>query len=192
MSKKPFTPDNCPLQVGSVIFDPGTNSDYLVLGRSLDYDEGKDNDEKLFINIMNGDAYPSWYSGQALMHRGFEYYPNWPDTGETKPCYHEVEDRELVLDYLDNPDAPEASAYLKEICGIKTKYVLCQIDYRKSYNKDVYYEMTDEFYDWLDDKIQCEDCKNGCQIYKDKDGYYFCISGSGHDEVHIRIKEFDW
>ena len=101
-------------------------------------------------------------------------------------------DRELVLDYLDNPDAPEASAYLKEICNIKTKYMVCQIDNHKSYANNTYYEMTDEFYDWLDDKIQCEDCKNGCQIYKDKDGYYFCISGSGTDEVHIRFKPYNW
>ena len=104
------------------------------------------------------------------------------------------DDRELILDYLDNPEAPEASDYLKKLCDIRTQYVMCLITYHKHSGpaKDTRYEMTDDFYSWLDDKIQCEDCKNGCQIYKDKDGYYFCISGSGLDEVHIRIKEFVW
>lgn len=102
--------------------------------------------------------------------------------------------RELIIDYLDNPDAPEASAKLKELCNIRTKYVACSITYHKHAKpaKEAQYEMTDDFYEWLDDKVQCEDCKNGCQIYKDKDGYYFCISGGGLDEVHIRIKEYVW
>lgn len=103
-------------------------------------------------------------------------------------------DRELVHDYLDSPNSPEASSYLKKLCGIETEYVLCSVTYHKYAKpiKDASYEMTDDFYEWLDDRIQCEDCKNGTQIYKDKDGYYLCISGSGLDEVHIRIKPFTW
>lgn len=114
-----------------------------------------------------------------------------------------LKDRELIIDYLDNPDAPDPAEKLKELCNVNTDYVICQVTNHKSYANNTYYEMTDEFYDWLNDKIQCEDCKNGGQIYKDKDGYYFCITGSnyydketdkykGTDEVHIRIKPFDW
>lgn len=103
--------------------------------------------------------------------------------------------RELIIDYLDNPKASEeseASEKLKELCGISTEYIVCQVTYATRRSIKPRLEMTDNFYEWLDNEIQCEDCKNGCQIYKDKDGYYFCISGSGTDEVHIRIKEYVW
>lgn len=139
----------------------------------------------------------------------YEWYPEWPSILNTKPCYHGVsKDRKLIIDYADsdNPaviEALEAPIYLKELCNIEKKYVICQVTNHKSYADNTYYEVTDDFYEWLNDKVQCEDCKNGCQIYKDDDGYYLCITGSnyydketdeykGTDEVHIRIKPLDW
>lgn len=105
--------------------------------------------------------------------------------------------RTLIVDYLDNPDAYEKwepSRKFRQLCGVESEYVICSVSYHKNGRPTtkVIYEMTNNFYEWLDDKTQCEDCKNGTQIYKDKDGYYFCISGSGLDEVHIRIKPFIW
>lgn len=198
MKRKPFTPDDCPLIPGSVIYDPSTNADLLVLARSLDYDDENPvgNCKRTLIKMSYGSS-AMWYTGQELMNGAFEYYPNWPDTGETKPCWHEVDDRELIVDYSDNPDGYEdwePSSKLRELCDVQSDYVACSVTYHKqtgTQEKD-FYAITDNFYEWLDDRIQCEDCKNGCKIYRDDEGYYFCISGSGLDEVHIRIKPFTW
>ena len=198
MKRKPFTPDNCPLGPGSVIYDPDTNTDNLVIARALNFDDENpvENCKKSLVKICYGTT-PFWYSGQDLMNGNFEYYPNWPSTLETKPCYIEIEGRELIIDYTESSEsseAPEPSSHLKKLCDIETKYVACSVTYHRQSGtpeKD-FYAITDNFYEWLDNEIQSEDCKNGCKIYRDDDGYYFCIAGSGTDEVHIRIKPYIW
>ena len=209
MNKKPFTPDNCPLIPGSVIYDPDYNLDILVLARALNYDDEHEepNSGKILVKICYGST-PLWYSGKELMTARFEYYPHWPDTSETKPCYHEVEGRELIKDYLNDPveDFSETVDTIYSLFGLDSMYIQCSVNkYHNKYCHTDYFIIPkgNDFYKWLDDYIQCCDCKNGCQIYKDDDGYYFCITGSnyyddeteeykGTDEVHIRFKPYNW
>ena len=90
--KKAWTPDNCPLQVGSVVHDPRTNSDRMVTRRFLDY-EGNDTDEGRAL-VKFDDII---YTGKELMDNGITYYPDWPSTGHEKPCCDEVEDEPDIV-----------------------------------------------------------------------------------------------
>lgn len=113
------------------------------------------------------------------------------------------ESRELVKDYLDLEKEYDLIKDIKETFGLHTDYVVLQITedfgYRKTTN--TYYDIVsmDNLYDYLDDLIQCNDCKNGTQLYKDM----FCITGAnyyerdsetykGTDEVRIVFKNFEW
>jgi len=89
MIKKPWTPDNCPVQVGMCIWNPLNNTDELVTRRYLNYDGNHDEDKPLL------DTAGGFYTGKDLMNRNMTYYPEWPCTLTEKPCYDEVEDRPL-------------------------------------------------------------------------------------------------
>lgn len=65
------------------------------------------------------------------------------------------------------------------------------------------YQITVDLYEDLDEICQCEDCKNGVQLYQESDGtYYFQITGAnfydkednyaGTDTVKIWFKDFNW
>lgn len=86
--KKAWTPDHCPLQVGSVVYDPKMNADRIVTRRYLSYEDNCANENK---NLVILDCSIN-YSGKDLMEMGLTYYPDWPCTLEEKPCYDEVED----------------------------------------------------------------------------------------------------
>lgn len=65
MCKKPFTPDNCPIQVGMFIWNPETNSDLVVLERFLD---GTSPDDPIIRTCSRT------FSGNQLMDSNIEYY----------------------------------------------------------------------------------------------------------------------
>lgn len=88
MIKKPWTPDNCPLQVGSVVYDPHTNSDRMVTRRFLSYEDNNTDEERALIKLDESCI----YSGKELMNFGFTYYTKWPSTLEEEPCYHEIKE----------------------------------------------------------------------------------------------------
>lgn len=88
MIKKPWTPDNCPLQVGSVIYDPHTNSDRMVTRRYLSYEDNHADEDKALVQLDVGCI----YTGKELMDNGYTYYPDWPCPLEEKPCYDEVKE----------------------------------------------------------------------------------------------------
>lgn len=87
MIKKPWTPDNCPLQVGSVVHDPSMNTDRMVIRRHLNYEDNCADEEKQLVLLDR-----ALYSGKELMENGFTYYPDWPDTSVKKPCCNEVKE----------------------------------------------------------------------------------------------------
>ena len=90
--KKAWTPDNCPLQVGSVVHEPITNSDRMVTRRYLCYEDNHIDEEKALIKFEDNII----YTGKELMDNGYTYYPDWPSTGHEKPCYDEVEEPVLI------------------------------------------------------------------------------------------------
>ena len=91
--KKPWTPDHCPLQVGSVVYDPHTNSDRMVTRRYLSYEDNHTNEDKALVKLDESCI----YTGKELMELGFTYYPEWPCTLDEKPCYDEVEDEPDII-----------------------------------------------------------------------------------------------
>ena len=126
--KKPWTPDNCPLQVGSVVYDPHTNSDRMVTRRHLSYADNSNNEEKALVSLGG-----LTYSGKELMDMGFTYYPEWPCTLDELPCYDEVED-----EY--QPDIVKLAQYVFN--GLKeSKYAV----------KGVHYTGDDKASVWQDD-----------------------------------------
>ena len=94
MIKKSWTPDNCPLQVGSVVHNTNTNTDYIILARCLDYTGDHERDSNVALVAIqyfkSNDAH--WLSGNDLNEQLWEYYPNWPDASVTAPCYSKVEE----------------------------------------------------------------------------------------------------
>ncbi|MBR6135015.1 MAG: hypothetical protein IKQ22_00815 [Clostridia bacterium] len=90
--KKAWTPDHCPLQVGSVVYDPKMNADRMVVRRYLSYEDNHTDEEKNLVTLDSGMT----YTGLDLMHLGFTYYPDWPCPLEEKPCYDEVEDEPII------------------------------------------------------------------------------------------------
>lgn len=118
-------------------------------------------------------------------------------------------ERKLIVDYLDDDNWNEKGfdeiiLDIKERCGLNTEYTLCKVQNELSYSKAVCLNVTCDLYEFLNDLIQCHDCKNGCQMYEDETGIpYFCITGSnyydretnkykGTDEVHVYFKNVDW
>lgn len=94
--KKAWTPDHCPLQVGSVIYDPILNADRMVIRRYLSYEDDCIGEDKDLVTLDTGVT----YTGRELINLGFTYYPNWPCTLEEKPCYYEIEDEPIIIGNL--------------------------------------------------------------------------------------------
>lgn len=90
--KKAWTPDHCPLQVGSVIYDPSVNADRMVVRRYLSYEDDCADEDKDLITLDTGVN----YSGSDLIQFGFTYYPEWPCTLDELPCYDEVEEPVII------------------------------------------------------------------------------------------------
>ena len=91
--KEAWTPDNCPLHVGSVIYDPYMNADRMVISRYLSYEDDHADKERNLVTLDTGVT----YTGIDLINLGFTYYPNWPDTSVEKPCCDEVEDEPDII-----------------------------------------------------------------------------------------------
>ena len=113
------------------------------------------------------------------------------------------ESRVLVKDYLDLEDEYDLVEDICNTFNLTTDYIVLQIteDFGYRTRTHTYYDIVskDDLYDYLDDLIQGNDCKNGTQLYKDM----FCITGAnyydgetdkykGTDEVRIKFKNFDW
>lgn len=114
------------------------------------------------------------------------------------------ESRELVKDYLDLEDEYDLIEDISNTFNLTSDYVAVQIteDFGWKSHINTYYDVVskNDLYDYLDDLVQCNDCKNGTQLYKDM----FCITGSnyyssrdsdeylGTDEVRIKFKNFNW
>ena len=113
------------------------------------------------------------------------------------------ESRELVKDYLDLEDEYDFIEDISKTFNLTEDYVAVQIteDFGYRLRTHTYYDVVsrDNLYDYLNDLIQCNDCKNGTQLYKDM----FCITGAnyydgdsdtyaGTDEVRIKFKNFNW
>lgn len=81
---KPWTPDNCPLKPGDVIYDNVYNADVLVLKRFLNWNEEDDNSTKPLITVCLAGMTVA-LTGKELMDNRWEWYPNWPDI-DTEPC----------------------------------------------------------------------------------------------------------
>jgi hypothetical protein len=90
MTKKPWTPDNCPVQAGMCVHDTLNNVDVLVTRRYLDWDDCRDDDKPL---LQLGGT--TTFTGRELLESNFTYYPEWPCTLDEKPCYHEEDDKPL-------------------------------------------------------------------------------------------------
>ena len=87
---KYFTPDNCPLQAGSVLHNTYTNTDYIVMARRLDGDTYSD--DLVAVIYDNDSKNMHWLTGEVFANGAWEYYPDWPNTSVSKPCYLVVEE----------------------------------------------------------------------------------------------------
>ena len=115
--KKAWTPDDCPLQVGSVIHCPYTNSDRMVIRRYFNHEGDNTDVEKSLVILDMGVI----YTGSGLMHNEFTYYPNWPDTSVEKPCCNEVK---------EEPDIGKLAQYVFD--GLKeSKYAVEGVHYNE-------------------------------------------------------------
>lgn len=122
--KKAWTPDHCPLQVGSVVYDPRTNSDRMVIRRYLTY-EGDCSDEEKFLVKLDGNEV---YTGKELRDLGFTYYPEWPCTLDESPCYDEVK---------EEPDIVKLAQYVFD--GLKeSKYAVKGHHYKEEYGSSIW------------------------------------------------------
>ncbi|MBP5594514.1 MAG: hypothetical protein J6Y02_03965 [Pseudobutyrivibrio sp.] len=113
------------------------------------------------------------------------------------------ESRELVKDYLDLEGPYDLIEDISKVFNLTGDYVAIQITEDLGWRQHTItcYDVVskDNLYDYLDELIQCNDCKNGTQLYKDM----FCITGAnyyekdsetykGTDEVRIKFKNFNW
>ena len=97
MIKKPWTPDNCPVQAGMCLRDELNNVDMIVTRRYLNWD-GCDDEYKPLLQLGGAKTY---LTGKDLLDQDhFTYYPEWPCTLEEKPCYHEVEEEPVLIGNL--------------------------------------------------------------------------------------------
>ena len=83
--KRPFTPADCPIQAGMIIYSPETNVDYVVTGRYL---SGVSPDNAILLTS----SYT--YTGNELMDKRIEYYPKNGDTSVSYPAWHDVSEEE--------------------------------------------------------------------------------------------------
>lgn len=81
--KRPFTPADCPIQAGMIIYSPATNTDYVVTGRYL---SGESPDNALLLTSAGT------YTGNDLMKNNIEYYPKADDTSVSYPAWHDEEE----------------------------------------------------------------------------------------------------
>ena len=81
LSKKAWSPENCPVNVGSVLFWPLINADLLVTKRY------RDNSKKVLLT-----AGGFTFTGEELLVNEIVYYPHWPDTNVIKGCYNEIKE----------------------------------------------------------------------------------------------------
>lgn len=123
-----------------------------------------------------------------------------------------MEDK-LIIDWLDSEaDWGDIVNEIKDRCKLNsTEVIAMKIVSDFGYvRKDAHvprlsvrYQITEDLYEDLDELCQCEDCKNGVQLYQESDGtYYFQITGAnfydkedkyaGIDTVKIWFKDFDW
>ena len=115
--------------------------------------------------------------------------------------------REVLYDYLDSETTTdEVIRHITETFNLSSDIVACKVENHLSYDHSEHYAVIPDvnLYEWLNELIESEDCKNGCRIYKDeKTGPYFCISGAnyydtktdkylGTDEVRVFFKNFEW
>lgn len=113
----------------------------------------------------------------------------------------------LVKDYLDDDSGwDDVILEIKERCKIENaEYIAMRIvrDFGYKHSPSVEYRVTEDLYEDLNDLVQGEDCKNGCQLMQEPDGaYYFQITGSniydkedkyaGTSTVKVYFKEFTW
>ena len=89
-------------------------------------------------------------------------------------------------------------------CNLTTDLIVCKIEKRRWYNAD-YYNITpkEELYEYLSQLVQCEDCKNGCELREDNGEVYFTIVGSNRydsetdefiatDIVNVKFRNYIW
>lgn len=121
---------------------------------------------------------------------------------------------EKLIHDFDGTEDYSCSDEIKVLCHLENaEWVACKIVRDLGYKrKDPYkpnphtsYQITDDLYEFLDELIQSEDCKNGVQIYQDTDTkeYYLQITGRlfydrdnnviiNVDKVKVYFKEFVW
>lgn len=118
-----------------------------------------------------------------------------------------------IIDWSDTEgDWSEVIDKIREVCGLENAEhiamrVVRDFGYRRKDahvpNPATSYDLTDDLYEYLNDLVQDEDCKNGCQLYQEPDGtYYFQITGAnfydkennyaGTDTVKVWFKKFTW
>ena len=124
-----------------------------------------------------------------------------------------MDDKEII-NWLDSEeDWANIIFEIKERCKVEdAEYIAMKIvrdfGYRRKDalipNPSTEYRLTDDLYEDLNDLCQCEDCKNGVQLYQESDGTcYFQITGQcfsdartdkivGCDTVKVWFKEFKW
>lgn len=104
MIKKPWTPETCLLQVGSVVHNNIRRTDYIVLGRRLIGSSATSD----MVMIPYDNNHTHWLNGEALANGVWSYYPNWPDTSVTKPCCLEVEEEPESKEYVTDTEFIQA------------------------------------------------------------------------------------
>lgn len=122
--KKAWTPDHCPLQVGSVVYDPKMIADRMVTRRYLSYEDNCTDEDRNLVTLDTGVT----YTGKGLMDYGFTYYPDWPCTLEEKSCYDEVK---------EEPDIVKLAQYVFD--GLKeSKYAVKGHHYKEENGSSVW------------------------------------------------------
>lgn len=107
-----------------------------------------------------------------------------------------------VTDFTEmNWDFAEIVQSIIERFNLKTDYVFIKINKNVGGKQTEWFDMTPktELYEWLDNTVQVEDCKNGVRLCKSNNEYYISIVGSnyydgnntymGTNEVKLYFKE---
>lgn len=120
----------------------------------------------------------------------------------------------LIKDFVDSDDDWSDIIFkIEELCEVEdAEYIAMKIvrdfGYRRQDphvpNPSTEYRLSEDLYEDLNDLCQCEDCKNGVQIYYDEiqDEHFFQITGAnfydkednyaGTDTVKVWFKKFVW
>lgn len=156
-----------------------------------------------FINILRN-ASPDYCEAGSLLQRQLD------EQLSEQRAHSQV--REIIDWSESETDWSEIVDTIKSKCKIEnaeyiTVRVVRDFGYRRKDahvpNPSTVCDLTDNLYDYLNDLVQDEDCKNGCQLYQESDGtYYFQITGAnfydkennyaGTDTVKVWFKEFVW